>query len=267
MLLKSVRQTGFFFGLFLLSGAAGAQTVGIGDGKIVDLTHPFSPKTVYWPTAEKFALRVDAAGLTDQGYYYTANSFCAAEHGGTHIDAPIHFAEGKDTVDRVALHRLVGEAILIDVAAKVGRDADYLISVQDLKSWEERQGRIPDGAIVLFRTGWGARYPDLESYLGTSEKGAEAAAKLHFPGLDPEAAAWLVENRDVAAVGLDTASIDHGPSQTFGSHQILFKANIPAFENVANLDLLPEKGFQVIALPMKIAGGSGAPLRIIAIVP
>ena len=126
---------------------------------------------------------------------------------------------------------------------------------------------MPDGIIVLLRTGYGAFWPDREKYMGTAELGAEAVEKLHFPGLDPEAAKWLVQERKIHAIGLDTPSIDRGQSSLYESHQILFKANIPAFENVANLDQLPESGFTVIALPMKIRDGSGGPLRIVAVLP
>lgn len=233
--------------------------------KIVDLTYPFSSDSVYWPTAEGFALQVDAEGLTEKGYFYKANSFAAAEHGGTHLDAPIHFAAGAAAVDEIDLGRLVAPGVMIDVRDRTRGNADYLISVKDLKSWEEANGKIPDGSILLFRTGWGRFYPDKKRYLGTDQKGPEAVANLHFPGLDPEAATWLVKNRSIGAVGLDTASIDRGQSQYFKAHQILFAAGIPALENVANLDQLPAKGFQIVALPMKIESGSGAPLRIIAI--
>ncbi len=233
--------------------------------RIVDLTHSFSAETVYWPTAEAFQLEVEFAGRTEKGFYYSANSFCAAEHGGTHVDAPIHFAEGKPTVDEIPLERLIAPGVVVNVSRKARKNPDYLISRGDLLRWEGAHGRIPDGVILLLRTGWGAFYPDREKYLGTARRGSEAVPELHFPGLDPEAARWLVKNRRIAAIGLDTASIDHGPSQLFESHRILFKAEIPAFENVANLDRLPATGFQIIALPMKIAGGSGAPLRIVAV--
>jgi kynurenine formamidase len=125
-------------------------------------------------------------------------------------------------------------------------------------------GKIEPGTILFLRTGFGKVYPDKRKYLGTDERGAAAVPKLHFPGLDPEAARWLTTNRSIKAIGLDTASIDRGQSTTFDSHRILFEKNIPAFENVANLDQLPSDGFSVIALPMKIKGGSGGPLRIIA---
>jgi len=136
--------------------------------------------------------------------------------------------------------------------------------VADFADWERRNGRIAPGTIVFLRTGFGKYYPDRKMYLGTDERGAAAVAKLHFPGLDPAAARWLTQNRSIKAIGLDTASIDYGQSTLFESHRILFEKDIPALENVANLDQLPVKGFSVIALPMKIKGGSGGPVRIVA---
>jgi kynurenine formamidase len=236
-------------------------------GTIVDLSHPFDADTIYWPTAAGFELSADFEGFTDKGYYYTANSFCTAEHGGTHIDAPIHFAEGGQSVDQIPLERLMGEAVVIDVSARCSMDADSQIGIGDFEAWEAEHGPLPDGVIVLLRTGFSSRWPDRVSYMGTDERGPEAVAKLHFPGLDPEAARWLVANRRIHAIGLDTPSIDYGQSSLFESHQVLFAAGIPAFENLDRLDALPASDFLVIALPMKIAGGSGGPLRIVAIVP
>jgi kynurenine formamidase len=169
------------------------------------------------------------------------------------------------SVDQIPLERLLADGILIDVSQQAAQNRDFQVGPEDLIGWEKQSGRIPDGSILLLRTGWGAYYPDREKYLGTAERGPAAIADLHFPGLSPSAARWLVANRNVAAVGIDTASIDYGQSELFESHQILFKASIPVLENVANLQLLPPKGFEVIALPMKIEGGSGAPLRIIAL--
>ena len=232
--------------------------------RIIDLTHSFDASTVYWPTAETFKLETDFEGTTEQGYYYSAYRYRAAEHGGTHLDAPVHFAKGRRSVDQIPLEQLMGSGLLIDVTRQCAANPDYLVSVTDLQNWEKQYGRIPVGSIVLLRTGFGKYYPDLKKYLGTDERGAGAVPKLHFPGLDPAAARWLTQNRTIKAIGLDTASIDHGQSTLFESHRILFDKNIPAFENVANLDQLPIRGFSVIALPMKIAGGSGGPLRIIA---
>lgn len=234
------------------------------EGKWVDLTYPFDENTIYWPTAENFSLDTVFAGETEKGYYYSAFQYCAAEHGGTHLDAPVHFAESKQTVDQIPLDRLIGEGIVIDVSENALPDPDYLVTVTDFQNWEKTNGQIPEDAIVLLRTGYGKYWPDRVKYMGTAERGDSAVAKLHFPGLAPEAAEWIVANRKIKAIGMDTPSIDYGQSTLFESHQILFKENIPAFENVANLDQLPLKGMYIIALPMQVKNGSGAPLRIIA---
>ncbi len=236
-------------------------------GTLVDLTYAYDSTTVYWPTADGFELTVDFQGTTDGGFYYEANTFRSAEHGGTHLDAPIHFAEGRQSVDEIPLDRLIGPAILIDVTAQAADNPDYQITQADIEAWEATHGRIPDGSIVLLRTGYGQFWPDRERYMGTAERGFEAVALLHFPGLHPDAARWLTTERSIHAIGLDTPSIDYGQSTLFESHQILFAENIPAFENVANLDQLPTTGFSIIALPMKIRDGSGGPLRIVAVVP
>jgi kynurenine formamidase len=236
------------------------------NGRWVDLTHDFSAETIYWPTAKPFTLEVVSAQRTPAGYYYAANNFSAAEHGGTHLDAPVHFAEGKWTTDQIPLDRLVGDAVVVDVQAGADSSADYRVDLNALDQWERKHGAIQAGAIVLFRTGWSRRWPDRANYLGTTKMGAGAVAELHFPGIDSAAAGRLVERR-VKAVGIDTPSIDYGQSTTYPTHQVLFAANIPAFENVANLDQLPEIGSYVVALSMKIRGGSGGPLRIVAVVP
>ena len=235
--------------------------------RIVDLSYAFDASTVYWPTAETFHLEKDFEGKTEKGYYYSAYRYSAAEHGGTHIDAPVHFAEGRNTVDEIPLDQLIGPGIVVDVTKQCDKNPDYLVSESDFKNWERLHGKIAAGTIVLLRTGFGKFYPDRKKYLGTDQRGAGAVPNLHFPGLHPNAARWLTQNRKIKAIGLDTASIDYGQSTLFESHRTLFAKDIPALENVANLEKLPATGFSVIALPMKIKGGSGGPLRIIAIIP
>lgn len=232
---------------------------------LVDLSHPFNERTIYWPTATKFKLTKVAEGETEGGYFYAANDFAAAEHGGTHLDAPIHFARGGDTADELPLRRLVGRAVVVDVSKRALANRDYLISVSDFRAWERRHGRIPSRTIVLLRTGFDRYWPDAERYLGTAERGQQAVPKLHFPGLAESGARWLVRNRQVKAVGIDTASIDYGQSTDFRSHRVLGAANIPVFENVARLGRLPVRGFALVALPMKIEGGTGGPLRVMAV--
>jgi kynurenine formamidase len=236
-------------------------------GELVDLSHTFDAQTIYWPTAEGFQLRKDAEGVTPAGYYYAANSLFTSEHGGTHIDAPIHFAQGRQTVDKIPLDRLLGAAVVIDVTSQSDGNADYQVTTDDLARFEKEHGAIPDDAIVLIRTGFSRRWPDAARYLGTAARGQEGAKQLHFPGLHPDAAKWIVANRRIGAIGIDTASIDYGQSTLFESHRILYEREVPAFENLTALDRLPVTGAYVIALPMKIGGGSGAPLRAIAIRP
>ncbi len=237
------------------------------NGRLIDLSYSFSTETIYWPTANGFTLEKVAEGITPAGFFYAANNFAAAEHGGTHLDAPIHFAAGKNTVDQIPLEQIIGAALVIDVSTAAAENRDYQVQISDFENWEKTHGQIPEKAIVLLRTGFGKFWPDREKYLGTAERGAEAVAKLHFPGLHPEAACRLVNHRNINAIGIDTPSIDYGQSTLFESHVALFAANIPAFENLAHLEQLPPTGATVIALPMKIQGGSGVPLRIIAIVP
>ena len=256
-----------FLSALLIAAPAFSQrkTVPFSAKTIIDLSYPFDADTVYWPTAESFKLETDFEGVTKKGYFYSAYRYAAAEHGGTHIDAPVHFAKGHPSVDQIPLEQLMGPGIVIDVSAECATNRDYRVTPEDFRKWEQRNGRIPAGSIVFLRTGFGKYYPDRKKYMGTDERGASAVAKLHFPGLHPDAAEWLTRNRTIKAIGLDTPSIDYGQSTLFESHRTLFEKNIPAFENIANLDKLPVKGFSVIALPMKIKNGSGGPLRIIAL--
>ena len=234
-------------------------------GRWIDLSYAFSEETIYWPTEDGFRLDELAYGETEAGYFYSSYKISTAEHGGTHLDAPIHFFRGGMSTAQIPLDRLIAPVVVVDVSARA--TPDYRIEVTDLEAWERAHGRIPDGAILLLRTGWGERWPDRLSYLGTERTGPEAVAELHFPGIHANAARWITDQRNIAAVGIDTPSIDYGQSSGFEAHVIIYGANIPGFENVANLDELPEEGAFVVALPMKVAGGSGGPLRIVAFVP
>jgi kynurenine formamidase len=245
--------------------AAADRAPDLATARVVDLSHPFDERTIYWPTSpSSFELKRLHYGPTPGGYFYSANSFCTPEHGGTHLDAPIHFYEGRRTLAEIPLEQLIGPAVVIDVAAKARASADYQLARADLDAWEKRNGPVPKGAIVLLRTGWSVRWPDRKRYLGDDTPGD--ASRLHFPSFGRDAAQWLVQTREVAALGVDTASIDPGASKDFIVHRIAAAANVPGIENLTNLDQLPEKGAWVIALPLKVAGGSGGPVRPIALV-
>lgn len=263
----STKKLWQFLIIVLVSGCHSNSGHPFASGRWIDLSHSYDQNTPYWPTAEGFRLDTVFAGMTEGGYYYSAFQFSSAEHGGTHIDAPVHFSEGKKTVDEIPLENLTGFAVVIDVRDSVSQYIDYQVNQSDFERWESRHGAIPDGAIVLLRTGFEKFWPDRKQYLGTEQRGAAAVRLLHFPGLDPAAARWLTEFRSVSANGLDTPSIDYGRSSDFLTHRILFEKNIPAFENLANLGDLPPYGAYIVALPMKIRGGSGGPLRIAAFLP
>jgi kynurenine formamidase len=238
---------------------------GIDENKLVDLTYSLDEQTVFWPTNKPFTWEKAAWGRTSNGYWYASGDFSMSEHGGTHIDAPIHFAEGRLAVDEIPLQKLIAPAIVIDVRTLVEENHDYRLAPRDIEMWEARNGIIPQGAVVLMLTGWGRGWPDKFRYLGSPTP--SDAKTLHFPGFSKEAAEFLVKERRVDGIGLDAPSIDYGPSQDFIVHQIINGANLYGLENIANLDKLPPKGAILVALPIKIKGGTGAPVRIIGILP
>jgi len=238
---------------------------GIDETKLVDLTYSLDEQTVFWPTNKPFTWEKAAWGRTSNGYWYASGDFSMSEHGGTHIDAPIHFAEGRLAVDEIPLQKLINPAVVIDVRTLVEENHDYRLAPRDLEMWEARNGTIPQGAVVLMLTGWGRGWPDKFRYLGSQTPSDPKT--LHFPGFSKEAAEFLVKERRVDGIGLDTPSIDYGPSQDFIVHQIINGANLYGLENIANLDKLPSKGAILVSLPIKIKGGTGGPVRIIGILP
>lgn len=242
----------------------GVVAADLSHSHIVDLSHGYGEETIYWPNSPtRFEKTTLAYGQTDAGYFYSAYSFSTPEHGGTHIDAPMHFNENGWSVDKIPLERLIGHAYVIDITDKAAVETDYLLTVEDVAAFEAEHGPIPSGAIVFLRTGWSKRWPDTKAYLGDDTPGD--TTNLHFPGYGEAAARLLVEERGVKVLGIDTASIDFGPSADFRVHRIAAPHNVANFENLMNLDQLPATGALIIALPMKIEGGSGGPLRVIAV--
>ena len=234
--------------------------------RIVDLTHAYNDETIYWPTSpSRFELETLAEGETPGGWFYSAYSVATPEHGGTHLDAPVHFDAGGQAADEVPLERLLAPAVVIDVADKAREDRNYRLTAADVLEFEQAHGRIEAGSIVLLCTGWSARWPDTKAYLGDDTPGD--ASRLSFPSYGAAAAALLVDERGVGVLGVDTASIDYGASSDFPVHRIAAAKNVAGLENLTGLDALPPTGALVIALPMKIEGGSGGPARVVALLP
>lgn len=247
----------------VLCSASAADLANMG---IVDLSHPYNDNTLYWPTSPStFALKRLSFGVNDRGWFYSANALCTPEHGGTHLDAPIHFWAHGQSVEQMPLDQLIGPAVVIDVSSQALENRQYRLTEADVLEFEEANGRIPTGAIVLLRTGWSHYWPDAKQYLGDDTRGV--ASRLSFPSFGEAAARLLVAERKIAVLGVDTASIDYGASVDFEVHQVAAQHNVAGLENLTNLDQLPATGSQVIALPMKIEGGSGAPVRVIALIP
>lgn len=232
---------------------------------VLDLTHAFDEQTVYWPNNKHFSRDDTAKGLTARGYWYASGTFSASEHGGTHLDAPNHFAASGRSIDEIPVEHLMGSAIVIDIQPACERNPDYTLTVTDIKQWEARHRSIEPQSWIFLRTGWGRKWPDKTEYLGSPTP--DDPLSLHFPGFSAEAMHFLVHQRHVRGVGIDTASIDPGQSRDFPAHRILGEANRYALENVASLEKLSPRGAMVYALPMKIKGGTGAPVRIIALIP
>ena len=254
---------------FILAGFSAtslAQTIDLAKSEIVDLTHTYNAKTIFWPTSPiKFEHTQLAYGDTPGGYFYSSYSFAMPEHGGTHLDAPIHFYRGKRSAEQIPLQQLVTQVFVIDVRLHASADRDYRLSLADVKAFEAKHGAITAGSSLLLRTGWSAHWPNTKAYMGDDTPGD--ASNLSFPSFGIEAIEYLVKTRKVGLIGVDTASIDYGKSTAFMVHRVIGEANIPALENLTNLGPLPATGALLVALPIKIEGGSGGPARVIAIVP
>jgi kynurenine formamidase len=251
--------------IVMLPRVAASQAIDLSAYRLVDLTHSFDDRTVYWPTSPtRFELKELSRGETEGGYFYSAYTLCTPEHGGTHLDAPVHFSRtGQSTAD-IPLERLVGPAVVIDVTDRAASDRTYRLTREDVAAFERTHGAVPQGAIVLLRTGWSRFWPDAKAYLGDDTPGD--ASHLSFPGYGAEATRLLVEERGVSVLGIDTASVDYGPSADFPVHRIAAARNVANLENLTGLEHLPATGTTVIALPMKISGGSGGPVRVVALV-
>ncbi len=234
---------------------------GIPSGKtrVLDLSYAINDKLVPWPGDEQFFEAKVNATIEKNGYF--TRSFWMLEHYGTHLDAPAHFPPGKTTVDQIPVKQLFGPAVVIDVRVESNKDADYQLPATRIEDWEKKHGRIPEGAIVLLRTGWASRWPDVERYRNQDAKG-----KMHFPGFSVEAAKLLISRR-VSGLGCDTLSIDYGASADFAVHHLALGAGLYHLENLADMSEVPEASAVLIVAPIKLEGGSGGAVRVFALLP
>ncbi len=234
---------------------------GIPSGKtrVLDLSYAINDKLVPWPGDEKFFEAKVNASVEKNGYF--TRSFWMLEHYGTHLDAPAHFPPGKTTVDQIPVKQLFRPAVVIDVRSEGVKDADYQLSAARVEEWEKRHSRIPEGAIVLLRTGWSSRWPDAQKY-----RNQDAQGKMHFPGFSAEAAKLLIE-RKISGLGCDTMSVDYGASSDYAVHHLALGAGLYHLENLADLSEVPETGAFLVVAPIKLEGGSGGPVRVFALLP
>lgn len=260
----------FFAWILFLDGVLCYPTTGSGK-QIIDLTHEFANGyTIAWPSALQYNFTIGWRGFNeDSGFYYEANNFQQAEHCGTHMDAPSHFAKGKWRAADIPVERLIGPGVVIDISERARSNKDAQLTIEDLQNWETRYGTIPQGAIVIMYSDHGRFYGNKTAYFGwppgTEENNPTDTKNLHFPGFSKEAAEWLISNRTIFGTGVDTASVDYGQSQDFISHQIFSAKNIWGLENLNNVDKLPPNGFTIYNMVYKSKEGSGGPTRVIAI--
>jgi kynurenine formamidase len=229
--------------------------------QMVDLTWPINSQSAFWPGDDYKPFELHTIATLDKDGVLS-KAFSMPEHLGTHLDAPNHFEPERPSVDRIPLQRLVAPAVKIDVSPAVSNDPDYLISVEDVHRFEKFLGRIPDGAAVLAYTGWSKYWSNPTRYTNQDVMG-----RLHFPGFSPEAVEFLIDQRHIRGIGIDTLSVDYGLARDFPVHHLLGKADCWGLENLAHLKNLPPQGFYVVVAPIKIETGSGGPARVFAILP
>jgi len=220
--------------------------------RVIDLGHPLAESDPSWSGNKVFTRTGTGGGGAAMG------SFSSDEHFGTHLDAPAHFG-GPWTTEKIPVERLVRHAVCLNVEAAARGNEDYRLTVDDIRKFEAASGPIPEGALVLVATGWDRRWPDRSRYMN------ERGGVKHFPGISVEAAALLARERKVAGIGIDTPSVDYGPSERFETHHVTMPENVYHIENAARLTELPAKGFTVVVAPVNLVGGSGGPTRIFAL--
>jgi kynurenine formamidase len=236
----------------LLSDIASGKT------RVLDLSYAINDKLVPWPGDTRwFEAKVNAT-VEKNGYF--TRSFWMLEHYGTHLDAPVHFPPGKTPVDQIPAKQFFGPAVVLDVRAEGAKNPDYQLPAARVEDWENKHGQIVEGAIVLLRTGWAARWPDARRY-----RNQDAQGRMHFPGFSADSVKLLIK-RKISGIGCDTMSADYGASEDFAVHHLALGAGLYQLENLADLSEVPEAGAFLVVAPIKLEGGSGGPVRVYALI-
>lgn len=225
--------------------------------RVVDLSHPMYQGMPVWPGNAPFQM----TRVADYERGFRLHNFTMAENVGTHVDAPTHFVADKRAIDGFTASDLIVPAVVIDIRDRVAGDTDYRLSARDVHVWEETYGTIPAGSLVILNTGWHRRFADRDLYVNMG-----ADREMHFPGFGLHAARTLLA-RGVVGLGIDTMSLDHGPSRDFPVHHAMLGADKFLIENLANLDDLPPKGATVVIGVLNVREGSQAQARIFALLP
>lgn len=225
---------------------------------VFDLTHPFSARLPVYPSYKPVQIRQRFSVVRDG---FAANEVTFDEHTGTHFDAPSHFVAGGLSGDRIPAAHLIAPLAVMAIADRAAKNPDALVSVDDLLAWEKRHGRLPAGALVAMDAGWDARANSTDRFVNRDAKGV-----MHTPGFSEEAARFLVGQRDIAGVGVDTLSLDAGIAVKFVAHLAILGAGKYGVELMANLGRVPPAGATVFIGAMKHDGGTGGPARVIAVV-
>ncbi|WP_371779228.1 cyclase family protein [Streptosporangium subroseum] len=247
------------------------ESIRNGGIEVIDLTAPLSSETPILQLPEPFGNTVpftlkEISRYDDRGPAWYWNDISTGEHTGTHFDAPVHWVTGKDGEDisQVPVDRLIAPAVVLDFSAESAKDPDFLLEIGHVKAWEEANGPLPEGGWLLYRTGWDVHSHDQERFLNANETGP------HTPGISVECARWLAEETSIAGLGVETVGTDagtaHGFDPPFPCHSFLLGAGKYGLTQLRNLDRLPVTGAVIVAPPLPIIGGSGSPVRVLALV-
>ena len=227
--------------------------------RVVHLSHIIDPEIPLWPGDPPVEFET-VTELEKDGYYL--RRFSLGEHIATHMNAPNSFYPQGISIDQYPAESLIAKAVVIDIRQQVGTNPDYALTLSDVLAWEQPYGQIPQGSVVLLFTGWQSKWSDQKAFINS-----DTAGGLHFPGFSSEATQFLLSQRQIAGVGIDTHGVDSGQDITFATNRLVLEQSRIVLENLTNLDQLPAVGTTLIMGVLRLKGGSGSPATVLALVP